>query len=360
MRKQGILVLSAALALYGCSTDPATSPLQRQTGPTAAQGSTGASPDSMMARARRAELLRANRAVIAQADRSALPFAHTVVRVVVPSAWAVAVRADGLVAVANVYGSSITMMDVRTKVTLATIPATAVPTGIAYSPDGHFLYVAAQGNALDIIDANAKQRLVSVTGFNAPPLSAITSINGSVVYIGTGGGEIYAMDATTKSFVKTLPVGGQVNAMAVDSSGTHLYATDMQGGHVIEVNLPAMTVGRTWIVGGITQGLAVTPDGKRLVVLNETGLAVNIDLTTGVATLVNGSAPAFGMADAPAFARMFWTQPGTTNVQGFLVNSSTVIGTLSYGFGDNRRAAFYKPTRTLLVADATGSLAFIN
>ncbi len=70
--------------------------------------------------------------------------------------------------------------------------------------------------------------------------------------------------------------------------------------------------------------------------------------------------PSMLIADAPSASRMFWTQPGTTNVQGYLVPTNTVLGTLTYGTGDNRRAAFHKQTRTLVVADIFGSVAFIN
>lgn len=358
MRLGRILAAASVAGVVGCGSDPATAPRGLVPGSMAARVSQR--PDSVAARLERATKAQPSVAG-APAGSGAVPWAYTIVRIAMPSAWGVAVRRDGTVAITNVFDASVTFVDVRSKNILGTVATGAFPTGIAFSNDGNIAYVACQGGTLDIIDVTKMQRLTSVVGFTGYPYTVLPAKSGADVFVGTDGGTIHVMNAATKAITARAYVGNQINGMAIDSSGTRLYATDMAGGRAIELQLPSLTVGRTWTVGGRTQGVAVDRQGSRLIVLNEYGNATDIDLATGIPATVASSIPAFGLADAPTASRMFWTGPWTGNVQMYHLPASAASAVLSVGSPvDNRRAAFHLATKTLIVTDSYGSVAFIN
>jgi len=352
----------AALLLTACRTDAVAPTSARRSEPYRATGISFI--DSAETRIRLARFLAENRPSAATTGEMA-PLSRQVTGVALAAPWAVAVRADGLVAVTSTVLNSVTFIDAQTKAILGSVPTENFPTSLAFSADGKRLYVGNQfsgtsGGTIDVIDADLRQKLLVIP--MPPPSYAVftvlPSLDGASVYVGAGAVSVYRMDAATFQFSTPTAVSGPVNGMAIDSTGTRLYVSTQSAGTVEELLVPSLTKGAKWTVGGTAQGVQVTRDGSRVVVLNETGFATDIDRATNAQRLIFGMSFGFGLADSPPLQRMFWSSGALAGM--YKVPTLTVAGTLNLT-GSLRRLAFHNATRTLIAADnGAGVVWFIK
>lgn len=153
------------------------------------------------------------------------------------------------------------------------------PTGIAFSPDGRKLYVAAQG-AVTMINAVTDQIMVpnATLRSTAPAVGQgiAASPDGKRVYVAAGTAGVAAMDAALIQLIPAESIsdftaGGSVHdgpqALAISPDGTLLYVADnLSGGVVRIVTLATRTHVSSPVFGPglVPLGVAASPDSRKV------------------------------------------------------------------------------------------------
>lgn len=278
-----------------------------------------------------------------------------------PNPWAVAVRDDGLTYFTAPYINQVGITNTFTRIISGFIPSGAIPTGIAFSPDGVRAYTANQGdNTVTVIDVGTGQVTANIsTGFSSP-FSVQVSPDGSQLYVGNNDNTLMVVDTRTLQISKTLIVGFATNAFAVDPAGRMLYASHFVSGSVSEIDIFTSTVLRTFDLGGVTQGLALNRKGTHLYVANQGGYLSDVDLTTGsFGAQIPLAGVAFGVGVTPDDNEAWITLPLDGKVQIFNLTQRRITGTLQVG-GEPRRIAFSAQGKIGALTDLSGFLIFVR
>lgn len=275
--------------------------------------------------------------------------------------WGVAVRDDGLSYFTELFNSRVGITDTKNRSIMGYIGTGALPTGIAFSPDGTRAYTANQGdNTVTVLDPATGTAIGSVAIGGSSPFSVQVSPDGSLIYSGNNDNTLSVIDAQTNQVIKTVTVGFATNAFAVDEAGRMLYASSFVSGTVSEIDIFTSKVIRTFTIGGTTQGLALNKKGTRLFVANQGGYLTEIDLRSGqiVAQIALGGV-AFGVGVTADDNEAWITLPLDGKVQTFDLKKRKIKGTLVVG-GEPRRVAFSETGKIGAITNAQGYITFVR
>jgi YVTN family beta-propeller protein len=156
------------------------------------------------------------------------------------------------------------------------------PVGIAASPDGKRLYVAAcqlacVDGTLLVFDA-ASGGILSKIPLPAAPVALAVTPDGMRAYTPTGmSGGVQAVDLATGA-VTSIPVDAESLGIAVDPSGAFVYVTRYGGDSVSVIGTRINTVLSTIPVANEPRAIAVSPDGRFAYVTHSSPILSVIDL----------------------------------------------------------------------------------
>src|SRR5713226_7130086 len=211
--------------------------------------------------------------------------------------------------VINEFSNTVSVIDTATNTVVATITiGTAVPFGVAITPDGTRAYVTHVGdNTVSVIDT-ATTTVVATIPVGAVPVGlvpegvAITP-DGTRAYVTNALDNIVSViDTATNTVVATISVAVAPVGVAITPDGTRAYVTNAGDTTVSVIDTATSTVVATIPVGAVPFGVAITPDGTRAYVTNSGDTTVSvIDTATStvVATIPVGAVP-LGVAITPA------------------------------------------------------------
>jgi len=156
---------------------------------------------------------------------------------------------------------------------------------IAISPDGTRVYVGdEQGSAGLFVLSVATNQIINTTflpGVDEPE-NAVVSPNGQFLYMADNS-EALKIDSATLQIVGRVTVGGGAHGIAVNSTGTRVYAEG--NGSILAIDTSNMTVVATITAAGSSgYYLELSKDGQRLYGVNEGTRLTVID--TATATLI--------------------------------------------------------------------------
>ncbi len=288
--------------------------------------------------------------------------AGTIVQTVpAPSPWAVAVRDDGLAYFTEIFNNGVGITNTGTRSITGFIATGALPTGIAFSPDGGRAYTANQGdNTVTVIDVATSSVIGSISAGASSPFSVEVSPDGSLLYVGNNDNTLLVVDTQTLQIVKTVIVGFATNAFAVDPAGRMLYASSFVSGTVSEIDIFTGNVLRTFNLGGTTQGLALNKKGTHLYVANQGGYLNDVNLMTGQAgNQIPLAGVGFGVGVTADDHEAWITLPLDGKVQVFNLQQRRITGTLVVG-GEPRRVAFSQLGKIGAVTNMAGYLTFVK
>jgi YVTN family beta-propeller protein len=288
-----------------------------------------------------------------------------------------------------VTGSTVVVFDARD----STAPDSVIhvggdPTGIAFTPDGRFAYVANETSGTVSVVNTATRTVPTFVPANTLPNAAcglaITPDGAKIVVIGGCGtvtsGGIGIIDTATNT---ATPITGLTSpndpyeAVAMAPDGTKAYAYDRMKGDIEVVDPRTGTAASTPLVHGLAgfEGLAVSPDGKFLfATASLSGGAVRIDTTTGTRTTISPVATKPWAAaitpDQPPHAAFSVTLGPLGTATAFDASATTTSdggpATYTWDFGDGPSATTATPstshvysqpgsyTATLTVTDDQG------
>jgi YVTN family beta-propeller protein len=165
------------------------------------------------------------------------------------------------------------------------------PQGLAISPDGSLLVVSegADGGSVRSYRIADKQILWSYPfAAGVAPLGVAFSPDGARVYVAAASltaataGTLEVLDAAMGTPVDSDAVGFLPTAIAVTPDGNLVYVTNNESGTVSVYNTQTLDVESTVTVGTGPTGIAVSPDGARVYVANRGSNSVSVfDALTG-------------------------------------------------------------------------------
>lgn len=181
----------------------------------------------------------------------------------------------------NLFGNSVTPIDLTTGATAPEIRVGEEPRDAALGPDGTRLYVANLGSAtISVVDTIAKRTIANIKVGASPGGLALTP-DGKTLWVASGDdGTIAAIDSVSLKVSPPIAVGRNPRVIAIAPDGATLYVSNQGSNTVTPVDLASRTARAAIPVGARPNGLAVTPDGKRLYVTDSGDNDVRaIDLT---------------------------------------------------------------------------------
>ena len=199
----------------------------------------------------------------------------------------------GTLVVTNKRPSTLTILDVASGRTLATLPTGTGPHEVALSRDGRTAVVTdyggrPAGTTLTVVDVPTARvtRTVSLGEYRAPhglaflpgdSLVAVTSeATGHVVLVHVGEGVV-------RRAVPTQAPGSHMVAVAAD--GATAFTGNMGSHSVSRLDLRAGTFVRSWPVPNVPEAIGVTPDGREVWVGSNALHRVSVlDVASGTVT----------------------------------------------------------------------------
>ncbi len=166
--------------------------------------------------------------------------------------------------------NNVTVVDLGTRIVVATIPVGIGPRGVAVSPSGATVYVANQGaGTISVIDAFTNTVVATMPG-GANPVGLAVHPDGSRLYAGHNDSvdsSIGVYDATLQQKVANLGGNSHGYSLVVDPSGSKAYQDRLTSGGVVVVDLAMESVHVFNISTGTSpglEGMVLDPSGARL------------------------------------------------------------------------------------------------
>ena len=157
------------------------------------------------------------------------------------------------------------------------LPGGAWPAGVATSPDGRRLLVAANlADQLLVVDPQRRTVTAKVDVGHLPYAVALDE-EGAFAYVSDwGAASVSVVDTGSEKLVATIPVGLHPSALAISPAGSELYVANTDSDTVTVVDTRTRAILRTidlrpYVgapVGASPDGLAVSQDGSTLYVAN--------------------------------------------------------------------------------------------
>ena len=170
-------------------------------------------------------------------------------------------------------GDQVSIIDMKTKKVLKSIPVGNQAEFPALNPTGTRLYVPNfRSDTLSVIDTMSDS-VIDTIPVGSQPLRAVTNPSGSRVYvINSATNTVSVVDTTqTKQIPDTIKISPQPRGIAVDQAGRYIYVTCRYTRTVDVIDTTQQNSVVDHIpVGDSPSGIALTPDGKQLWVANNT------------------------------------------------------------------------------------------
>ncbi len=197
--------------------------------------------------------------------------------------------------------------------TFETLKSSGFVGGVAVSPDGARVYaVQVFGESISSLDL-ATRRVLHTTALPAEPYSVLASPDGRTVFVSVwGGARVIALDPATLQITRQIDVGEHPNAMLLSKDGSRLFVAcantnavwvvDVATGRAIEqigvALFPSAPPGTT------PNALALSPDGETLLVANaDNNTVAVVDVDEPDASRVRGFIPTGWYPTAVTFDR---------------------------------------------------------
>jgi YVTN family beta-propeller protein len=154
-------------------------------------------------------------------------------------------------------------------------PGAIDPTGIAASPDGGTLYVAANASGnLAVVDV-AERRLVRSIATGGRPLGVVVAPDGRRAYVSsfTAPGTVFIVDTATLAIIDAVPLPGAAGGITITPDGSRVLVSNFD---YAQLSVIATATGAVTHhpVGFSPKGIAISRDGRHGVVA--------VDLPSGI------------------------------------------------------------------------------
>jgi YVTN family beta-propeller protein len=252
------------------------------------------------------------------------------------SPYDVAVNPAGTYAyVTNYFGNSVSVVNLATNTVTATITGLYRPEGITINPAGTYAYVADYSyNEIFVINLATNTVVATPTNGAAGPSNVAFTPNGAFAYVtANGSNAVTELDTTTLYEVNYQTINTNPFDIAINAAGTYSYVTIESNNTLNITNLSTGSTSATISGFATPTGVVVNPAGTFAYVTNNgagTVSVVNLATNTISATIpVALYGQAFDIAINPAGTFAYVTNPATNNVSVINLTTNTVTATIT-------------------------------
>jgi YVTN family beta-propeller protein len=271
----------------------------------------------------------------------ALPLAALVVAwVSSPTRPVVATRSDapaplhGTLLATNMNDNTLTVLDLATGRTLATLPTGAAPHEVAVSHNGRWAVVSnygpakQPGNSLTVIDLAARVpavvRTIDLGEYHRPHGSVFLPGDTALLVTSEASQAVIVVDfarGTVSAKIPTTQRGSHMVVLTAD--GRRAFTTNVQDGTISELDVAARAFVRTIPVAPAVEGIAVSPSGDQVWVGSDKVKTVSIVTPASgkVADTIGGFGLPYRLAITPDSRTAIITDPAAAVVR--FVNPAT-------------------------------------
>ena len=137
------------------------------------------------------------------------------------------------------------------------------PIEMAFSPDGHLLYVLCQDSGeVRVVDPDSAKVVSSIHVGHAPRGIALSPDARRLYVTNAWADTVSVIDTASRDVVQTLATGFEPTGVAVDKSGTTLYVANRLSSDVSVIDLASGQEIKRLLAGRGASYLALSPDGK--------------------------------------------------------------------------------------------------
>ncbi len=160
---------------------------------------------------------------------------------------------------------------------VAVLDAGSDPVGIACSPNGQYVYVAARGDDQLTVIRTADNEVVDRIDVGSRPHAVCVLPNGRYAYVANcAGADVSVVDLSDNTVVATVPVGGFPIYCAPAPNSRHVYVTNYSSGTLSVIDTDDNTVAATIDIEPYCWGIAVSPNGHHVYVGGSNGPRVYV------------------------------------------------------------------------------------
>jgi YVTN family beta-propeller protein len=177
--------------------------------------------------------------------------------------------------VPNRLDGTVSVVDTRTNLQVATIPVGPSPTTVVFSRDGQRAYVSNLNSGfVSVIDTASRTNIGSLTVGNGPWGLAVSPDGTRLYSANLFSRTVTAVDIATGQTVASAAVAGNVRGLGMTPDGRYLFAADTTEGLVEVIETASFATVAVIPTGNQPQQAAVTPDGSRVLVPTLNAIAV--------------------------------------------------------------------------------------
>ncbi|MBL0170906.1 MAG: YncE family protein [Gemmatimonadaceae bacterium] len=218
--------------------------------------------------------------------------------------WVVA-AVSGTIVASNMDAHSVSIVDVASGATIATLQTGEGPHEVAVSHDGRRAVVSIYGNrsavgsslmVIDLTNPNAPPRMVELGAGNQRPHGmAFLPDDKRLLVTGERAQRVLVVDLESGIIDSSVTTGQATTHMvALTRNGTRAFTTNIAAMSVSAIDVATRSIRATFPVGARIEGIAVTPDGREVWVGgNESKKVYVLNGETGV---IMHTLDGFGMA----------------------------------------------------------------
>jgi YVTN family beta-propeller protein len=178
----------------------------------------------------------------------------------------------GLVYAGSEDAQAVVILDPQTKAAAGTIPVGDGPEGVALSPDERFLYVTLEDdNKIAVVDV-ALRRVIARVAVGGRPRSIAFSPDGSRAYVTDElDGAVTELNALTHQVLRTLKLPGKAPrpmGVVVSPDGSKVYVTTGREGTLVAIDVASGAASAPLAVGQRPWGVAISADGRKVFTAN--------------------------------------------------------------------------------------------
>ncbi|MEO7996705.1 MAG: hypothetical protein ABI852_04625 [Gemmatimonadaceae bacterium] len=223
----------------------------------------------------------------------------------------------GTVVASNMNAASVSILDIASGATIATVPTGPGPHEVAISHSGRWAVIAIYGDrsgsgtsmlVIDLTNTASTRRIELGAGNQRPHGVQFTPDDRTLVITGERAQRLLFVDFASGQIDSSLVTGQATTHMvALTRDGKQAFTTNISAMSVSAVDVSARKLRATFPVGQRIEGIAVTPDGREVWVGGNESKAVYV--LNGQSGAIEHTLQNFGMA-----YRIGITPDGTTAV----------------------------------------------
>jgi len=159
----------------------------------------------------------------------------------------------------NENSNDVDIIDLEAGRSVALVPTSGHPRGIAILPDNRTAYVAQEtGSGVDLIDI-AQHKVTKSIATGVRPAGAIASHDGKRVFVANGGGgTVSVIDVAAGKVIADVPVGKRAWNMALTADGRKLYVANGRSNSVSVIDTTTLKAVKEIPVGAMPWGVSIT------------------------------------------------------------------------------------------------------